>query len=219
MLALCIVDPHGTWPVRALVSGFRPFDVAIPEHNCPNSTFRPTRKTTGDWFEITRTSSNCSHRRRGLSARSTRSSIMFNVRPRSYVPGFRVRPSEDLPGFRVGSNAESRDDRFSDGPPTSIDYHRPTNPSPVDFLTGIVPAHYGAREEDTTSAAGIGTPALVPGPGGDGSGSGWDRCTLMPGFQQFGMCLYRCPDGTMRRLDRSPLGCQPFIFRNGGLGI
>ena len=64
------------------------------------------------------------------------------------------------------------------------------------------------------------TPTYVPGPKGDGSGHGYDRCTLMPGIEQFGMCLYLCPDGTVRRThDISIFGCRPWILRNEGLGL
>ena len=116
---------------------------------------------------------------------------MFNVRPNGYVPG-----------FRVNTNGEPREAVSGTG-------HAPS----------ASPAHYGFIDGDAGSAVGVGAPSLVPGPGGDGSGRGTDKCTLMPGSQQFGMCLYLCPDGTVRRLDRGPLGCQSFIFRNGGLGL
>jgi|HubBroStandDraft_6_1064221.scaffolds.fasta_scaffold525763_3 hypothetical protein len=113
---------------------------------------------------------------------------MFNVSPKSALPGFRVNPLSDAPGFRV---------QTSD------------------------PASYGFVDADgARSADGGVTPSYVPGPGGDGSGHGWDRCTLMPGIDQFGFCLYLCPDGAVRRLDKSPLGgCQAWIFRNGGRGL
>ena len=64
------------------------------------------------------------------------------------------------------------------------------------------------------------TPTYVPGREETGSGHGWDRCTLMPGVEQFGMCLYVCPDGTVRRSHGiSVFGCQPYIYRNDGLGL
>jgi hypothetical protein len=64
------------------------------------------------------------------------------------------------------------------------------------------------------------TPAYVPRPGGDGSGSGYDRCILIPGYEQFGMCLYLCPDGTVRRShDIGVFGGQPWILRSHGLGL
>ena len=83
------------------------------------------------------------------------------------------------------------------------------------------PACYGFADAGGAGSADGGvTPSYVPGPGGDGSGHGWDRCTLMPGIDQFGFCLYLCPDGAVRRLDKSPLGgCQAWIFRNGGRGL
>jgi hypothetical protein len=144
--------------------------------------------------------------------------MMFNVRPNTHVPGVRVSPTEDVPGFRVNTNGDPREAVSGTGHALFADYARGAKTAPLDFLSAN-PAHYDFIDGDAGSAVGVGAPSLVPGPGGDGSGSGWDKCTLMPGFQQFGMCLYRCPDGTIRRLDRSPLGCQPFIFRNGGLGI
>src|SRR5262249_6188341 len=133
--------------------------------------------------------------------------------------GFQGGPAEDVLGFRIGSDGEFRQDLGNAYP--SVAPGGPWLPAALpDFLTGFVPARSGfPGSNHAGSADSVPTPTLVPGPGGDGSGSGWDRCTLMPGFQQFGMCLYRCPDGTVRRLDRSPLGCQPFIFRNGGLGV
>jgi hypothetical protein len=81
------------------------------------------------------------------------------------------------------------------------------------------PARYGFVYADGAGSADGGvTPSYVPGPGGDGSG--WDKCTLMPGIEQFGFCLYLCPDGAVRRIpNRGKLGCQSFIFRNGGLGL
>jgi hypothetical protein len=79
---------------------------------------------------------------------------------------------------------------------------------------------FNVRPETDVPGFRVTPPALVPGPGGDGSGSGWDRCTLIPGTYQFGFCLYRCPDGTVRRLHGiGKLGCPPSIFRNDGLGL
>jgi len=143
---------------------------------------------------------------------------MFNGRRDAYVPGFRVRPPEDAPGFRVNTSGEPREAPLVNGRAILADYARRATAATLDFLSAN-PAHYGFIDGDAGSVGGVGTPSLVPGPGGDGSGGGTDKCTLMPGFQQFGMCLYRCPDGTVRRLDRGPLGCQSFIFRNGGLGL
>jgi len=143
---------------------------------------------------------------------------MFNVRPNTHVPGFRVSPTEDVPGFRVNTNGEPREAVSGTGHAPFADYARGAKTAPLDFLSAN-PVHYGFIDGDAGSAVGVGAPSLVPGPGGDGSGRGTDKCTLMPGPQQFGMCLYLCPDGTVRRLDRGPLGCQSFIFRNGGLGL
>jgi hypothetical protein len=143
---------------------------------------------------------------------------MFNVRPNAYVPGFRVSPTEDVPGFRVNTNGEPREAVSGTGHALFADYARGAKAAPLDFLSAN-PAHYGFIDGDAGSAVGVGAPSLVPGPGGGGSGS--DRCTLMPGIRQFGMCLYVCPDGTVRRSHDSPgaLGCRPWILRNDGLGL
>ena len=107
---------------------------------------------------------------------------------------FNVSPASVLPGFRVNPMAEEPGFR-------------------------VEPARYGFADADGARSAGGGvTPTYVPGPGG--GGSGWDKCTLMPGIEQFGFCLYLCPDGAVRRIpNRGALGCQSFIFRNGGLGL
>ena len=143
---------------------------------------------------------------------------MFNFRPHAYVPGFRVRPPEDVPGFSINTNGESREAPLRGGHAVFADYARYPKTTPLDFLRAS-PAHYGFADGDVELADGVGTPSLVPGPGGGGSGS--DRCTLMPGIRQFGMCLYVCPDGTVRRSHDSPgaLGCRPWILRNDGLGL
>jgi RHS repeat-associated protein len=63
-------------------------------------------------------------------------------------------------------------------------------------------------------------PQLCFVPGGGGGGSGYSICPLMPGIQQFNFCLYRCPNGAIRRLDIGPLGCQPFVIGpGGGIGL
>lgn len=141
---------------------------------------------------------------------------MFNLRPDSHTPGFRVRPLEDVPGFRTGNNGEVSPEFLRDRPTSPAAALHPSVAYAA-FLNGI--GRGFPSVDDARSASGLMTPTLVPGPGGDGSGHGTDKCTLMSGFQQFGMCLYLCPDGTVRRLDRGPLGCQSFIFRNGGLGL
>ena len=136
---------------------------------------------------------------------------MFNVRPDTHVPGFRVRPPEDVPGFRVSSNGQLRDGASS----RAAQY---SSIVPLDFLSPPEPTRFGFPEADAGSTAAV-TPTLVPAPGGDGSGT--DKCTLMPRIGQFGMCLYLCPDGTVRRSHDSPgaLGCRPWIMRNDGLGL
>lgn len=146
--------------------------------------------------------------------------IMFNMRPSSSMPGIRVRPVEDVPGFRMGNNKENTPELLGNRPSTAPAAALHPSVAYATFLNAVGRrAHRFPVPEETTSADGLMTPNLVPGPGGDGGGRGWDKCTLMAGTQQFGMCLYLCPDGTVRRLDRGPLGCQPFIFRSGGLGL
>ena len=83
------------------------------------------------------------------------------------------------------------------------------------------PAGYGFVDADAARSLDGGvTPSLVPGPGGDGSGHGWDKCTLVRGSEQFGFCLYACPAGTVRRTEKWALGgCRPWILRNDGSGI
>ena len=56
---------------------------------------------------------------------------------------------------------------------------------------------------------------------GGGGGGGTERCHLMPDIQNFGFCLYLCPNGTVKRLDKSRLGtgCQPWIHSHDGLGL
>jgi hypothetical protein len=146
---------------------------------------------------------------------------MFNVRPDTYIPGFRVRPREDVPGFLVATNGGTREVPPGGEDPTVANYARYPTTTPLDFLSGAIgPARYEFPDgSDAGSARGVATPILDPGPGGGGSGS--DRCTLMPGVQQFGMCLYMCPDGTVRRSHDRPssLGCRPWILRNDGLGL
>ena len=111
---------------------------------------------------------------------------------------FNVSPMSPVPGFRVS----------------------PMPDVPGFRVEADEPARYGLADAGGAgSADGSVTPSYVPGPGGDGSG--WDKCTLMPGIDQFGFCLYLCPDGAVRRLDKSRLGtgCQPFVYRNGGMGL
>ncbi len=110
---------------------------------------------------------------------------------------FNVKPASTVPGFRVNPMLDEPGFRVEAGEP----------------------ARYGFVDVDGARLAGGGlTPSYAPGPGG--SGNGWDKCTLMPGIEQFGFCLYLCPDGAVRRIpNRGALGCQSFIFRNGGLGL
>lgn len=144
---------------------------------------------------------------------------MFNVRSETYVPGFRVKQPEDVPGFRVDTNAKSREPALGSQLAAFPDYARFLRTMSSDFLAPASPARYGFPDVDAGSNGSGVTPILVPAPGGGGSGS--DRCTLMPGIRQFGMCLYICPDGTVRRSHDSPgpLGCRPWILRNDGLGL
>lgn len=155
---------------------------------------------------------------RGL-LHNSRKSVVFNVRPNTCMPGFQVGPAEDVSGFRIGSDGEFRQGLGNTYPGVAPD--GPWLPAALpDFLTGFVPVRSTfPGSGDARSADGIVTPTLVPAPGGGGSGS--DKCTLMPGIRQFGMCLYVCPDGTVRRSHDSPgpLGCRPWILRNDGLGI
>jgi hypothetical protein len=129
---------------------------------------------------------------------------MFNV----WVPGFRVGFADDPPGFDIDENGLPRQ-RYG-GP-------RQTR-APVDSDSPRA-AGYDLADSSSMRFGIDGTvPAYVPGPGGDGSGDKYDKCTLLPGTQQFGFCLYRCPDGTIRR-DYEVLGCRPWIYRFQGFGL
>ena len=110
---------------------------------------------------------------------------------------FNVSPTSFVPGLRVN----------------------PLRTEPGFHVEAGQPARFGFADVDGARSANGGVaPIYDPGPGG--GGSGWDKCTLMPGIEQFGFCLYLCPDGAVRRIpNRTGLGCQPFIFRNGGLGL
>jgi hypothetical protein len=57
--------------------------------------------------------------------------------------------------------------------------------------------------------------------GGKGGSGDLEWCRLMPNIQQFGFCLYLCPDGSVKRLDKSNLGtgCQPSILPHQGIGL
>ena len=57
--------------------------------------------------------------------------------------------------------------------------------------------------------------------GGKGGSGDLEWCRFMPNIQQFGFCLYLCPDGSVKRLDKSNLGtgCQPSILRHQGIGL
>ena len=95
---------------------------------------------------------------------------------------FNVSPTLFVPGFRVDPKLGEPGFRVETGEP----------------------ARYGFADAGGAGAADGGVvPTYAPGPGGDGSG--WDKCTLMPGIDQFGFCLYLCPDGAVRRLDKSRL--------------
>jgi hypothetical protein len=142
---------------------------------------------------------------------------MFDVRPDADVPGFRFRLPDSMPGFRVGGGEVRRE--VSDYGRASL-YNNPyADAAPFSLLNAIDFLHSGSPADDgARSAEGTTAPALVPAPGG--GGSGWDKGTLMPGFGQFRMCLYSCPDGTIRRLHGiGGIGCPPYIFRNDGLGL
>ena len=109
---------------------------------------------------------------------------------------FNVSPTSAVPGFRVI-------DPLQDVPGFRVQTSDPAG-------YGFVDAD-GARSPD----GGV-TPTYVPEPGG--GGSEWDKCTLMPGTQQFRFCLYLCPDGAIRR-DYEVLGCRPWIYRKQGFGL
>jgi hypothetical protein len=110
-----------------------------------------------------------------------------------------ISPTSPVPGFRVNPKPDVPGFRVEAGEPARNGF---------------------ADAGGAGSADGGVTPSYVPGPGGDGSGHGWDKCTLIPGTEQFGFCLYRCPDGTVRRSHGiSIFGCQPSIYRNDGLGL
>jgi hypothetical protein len=104
---------------------------------------------------------------------------------------FNVRPDTYVPGFRV----------------------RP--PEVPGFRVG---SNEETRHEFLASADDGVMPAFVIGPKGGGSGGGDYKCALMPGTQQFGFCLYRCPDGTVRRT-YEVFGCKPWIFPDQGIGL
>jgi hypothetical protein len=107
---------------------------------------------------------------------------------------FNVKPASTVPGFRV-------------------------NPMLDEPGFRVEPERYGfAGADGARSANGGVTPTYVPGPGGGGGGDPLDKCTLMPGTQQFGFCLYLCPDGTVRR-DFEVFGCRPWIYRKQGYGL
>ncbi len=102
---------------------------------------------------------------------------------------FNVSTTRDLPGFRLDSLQIQPGFRVEVGGPPSYGF---------------------ADAEGASSADGGVTPAYIPGPAGDGSGRGYDKCTLMPGISQFGFCLYLCPDGAVRRFEEiGPFGCRP----------
>ncbi len=141
---------------------------------------------------------------------------MFNVRPDAGVPGFRFMPPDNTPGFRVGSSGEVRPETSGYGR-TFLNNNPYGDAASAALLNAIDFLHSGFPDE-AKSADGTIAPTLVPAPGS--GGSGWDKCTLMPGFGQFRMCLYSCPDGTIRRLHGiGGIGCPPYIFRNDGLGL
>jgi hypothetical protein len=110
----------------------------------------------------------------------------------------------DLPGFRVGASGNPRDDRGAFPPD-------PLAPFKQGWLgdSGIQPRFDEARIQQ----------AYVT--GGEGGSGGLEWCRLMPNIQQFGFCLYLCPDGGVKRLDRSNLGagCQPSILPHQGIGL
>jgi hypothetical protein len=59
---------------------------------------------------------------------------------------------------------------------------------------------------------------LQPGYGKNPPDSGGDRCTLMPGIQRYGMCLYLCPGGGVLRAPKpGRFACPSFRFRGEGL--
>lgn len=130
---------------------------------------------------------------------------MFNVRPDAYAPEFRV-------GNYDEASWESVDDRRATFPGADL------NAACATLLDVIGQGRYGLPSAGNASLP-HGTPALVPAPGGGSGGLG--KCTLMPGIQQFGMCIYSCPDGSVRRSHDSPgrLGCRPWILPHEGLGL
>ena len=142
---------------------------------------------------------------------------MFNLRLDDEVPGFRVGSFEEGPGFRVGRDTGDRQEGNFVGGITLGNFEPRADGGWLDFLTG----QYGSRSvSGEGTAQSDGASNLVHGPGDGGGGHGWDKCPLIPGTEQFGMCLYSCPDGSVRRSHgKSSLGCQPFIFRNDGLGL
>ena len=75
---------------------------------------------------------------------------------------FNVKPASTVQGFRVNPMLDEPGFRVEAGEP----------------------ARYGFVDVDGARLAGGGlTPSYAPGPGG--SGNGWDKCTLMPGIEQF----------------------------------
>lgn len=73
---------------------------------------------------------------------------------------------------------------------------------------GESPGRAAAGDEDMLQ------PAYGKGRGGNDNN---ERCFLMLGSREAGLCIYLCPGGDVVRLD-SPgaLGCQPWIFRHQG---
>ncbi len=51
---------------------------------------------------------------------------------------------------------------------------------------------------------------------GGRSGGGYEKCPLIPA--DYGFCLYSCPTGGVRRLDKGRLGRQLWIFGHQGPG-
>jgi hypothetical protein len=109
-----------------------------------------------------------------------------------------------LPGFRVSESGDPLDFKGA---------------FPLDQLAPFRQGWLGNRSTQPRFDEADLQQAYVKGRGGGSGDLEW--CRLMPNIQQFGFCLYLCPDGSVKRLDKSNLGtgCQPSILPHQGIGL
>jgi hypothetical protein len=117
---------------------------------------------------------------------------------------FNFVPDTGLAGFRVSASGDPRDAMGA---------------LPLDQLVPFRQGWLGNPGTQTPFAEAKIQQAYVK--GGRGGSGGLEWCRLMPNIQQFGFCLYLCPDGSVRRLDKSNLGtgCQSQILPHQGIGL